>query len=78
MANMHLKRTILQVIDNQLQENNPPITRITYERLQASGYSQKRAKEKLAAVVLEEIYDVLKNQQPFNEERYTEKLERLT
>jgi hypothetical protein len=77
MANMHLKRTILQVVDNQLNENNPPIMKITYERLLATGYTQKQAKEKLAAVALEEMYDVLKHHKPFNEERYAERLEGL-
>ena len=69
MANMRLRETILAVVDNQLRDNNPPCTRRAYERLQKAGYSKKEAKEKLAAVVLEEIYDVMSQNQPFDEER---------
>ena len=77
MANQYLKSTVLQVVDNQLRENNPPITKITYERLRTAGYSEKQAKERIAAVLLEEMYDVLKNQEPFNEGRYTDNLNKI-
>ncbi|WP_235334153.1 hypothetical protein [Pelosinus fermentans] len=72
-----MKKTILQVVDNQLRENNPPITKITFERLQQSGYTTQQAKEKIAAILLEEMYDVLKTGQPYNEERYSNKLLKL-
>lgn len=77
MANENLKKTILQVVDNQLRENNPPITKNTFERLQQSGYTTQQAKEKIAAILLEEMYDVLKTKQPYNEERYSNKLLKL-
>ena len=74
MANQYLKETVLQVLENQLKENNPPITKITYERLLSAGNSEKQAKEKIAAVLLGEIYDVMKSNEPFDEERYTNNL----
>jgi len=77
LANKNLRRTILEVIDNQLRENNPPITKITFERLQQSGYTTQQAKEKISAILLEEMYDVLKTRQPYNEERYSNKLLKL-
>lgn len=77
MANMRLKKMILQAVDNQLQANDPPITKVTYERLQSSGYTKQQAKEKIASILVEEMYDVLKNQEHFNEERYTKNLESL-
>ncbi|EIW20645.1 hypothetical protein SAMN04515679_1445 [Pelosinus fermentans] len=77
MANKNLKKIVLQVVDNQLRENNPPITKITFERLQQSGYTTQQAKEKISAVLLEEMYDVLKTKQPYNEERYSNKLLKL-
>ena len=77
MANQYLKSTVLHVVDNQLKDNNPLITKTTYERLRAMGYSEKQAKERIAAVLLEEMYDVLKNREQFNEERYTNKLNNL-
>lgn len=77
MANQNLKRTILAVVNNQLRENNPPITRMTLERLGKLGYTEEIAKEKIAAVLIEEIYDVMKNNEVYNEERYSRKLRAL-
>lgn len=77
MANQHLKRSILEAVDNQLRDNNPPIARMTLERLKQSGYTEKIAKEKIASVLLEEMYDVLKNKEAYNEERYSRKLRAL-
>ena len=77
MANKYLRENILQVVDNQLQENNPAITKATFERLKALGYTKEQAKEKIAAVLLEEIYDLLKNNESYNEVRYTKGLEEL-
>lgn len=70
MANLRLKKQILEIVDNQLRENNPPCTKWAYRQLLEADYTEKEAKEKLGAVVLEEIYDVLKNKEPFDEERF--------
>jgi hypothetical protein len=77
MENLRLKKIVIEVVDNQLQANNPPITKTTYERLQALNYTKQEAKERIAAVVLEEMYDVLKDKKPYDERRYTERLESL-
>jgi|GluameStandDraft_1065615.scaffolds.fasta_scaffold268944_1 hypothetical protein len=39
MANLMLKRTIMEVVDNQLKANDPPCTRDTYEKLLNAGDS---------------------------------------
>jgi Holliday junction resolvasome RuvABC DNA-binding subunit len=77
LANQNLKRTILEVVDNQLRENNPPITKNTFERLKQLGYTEQQAKEKISAILIEEIYDVMKNREVYNEERYSNKLSKL-
>ena len=77
MANQNLKKNILEIVNNQIRENDPPITTITLERLKKSGYTEQQAKEKIGAVVVEEIYDVMKNKEAFNLERYTKKLHTL-
>ena len=46
MANLRLKKLILEVVDNQLRENDPPVTRESYNRLIDAGYSVSEAKEK--------------------------------
>ncbi|NLL49612.1 MAG: hypothetical protein GX249_13650 [Firmicutes bacterium] len=77
MVNKHLQRTILGVVDNQINANDPPITKITLERLRKLGYSERDAKKKIAAILIEEMYDVMKNGEEFDEKRYTDKLSAL-
>lgn len=75
--NPYLKQTLLEVVDNQLRENDPPMTRITLDRLIVTGYTEQQAKEKIAAVVIEHIYDCTKFNKPFNGEKYVKDLSEL-
>jgi hypothetical protein len=75
--NLRLKRILLGIVDNQLRNNDPPITRETFERLQAEGYDAKQAKEKIAAVLAEEIYNILATQKPHDDARYEQQLRAL-
>lgn len=74
MANLRLKKIILDVVDNQLKANDPPAVKEAYEKLLDAGYSVREAKEKIGAVVLTEIYDVMKENQPYDEKRYANAL----
>ena len=74
MANLRLKKLILEVVDNQLKDNDPPATKAAYQKLLEAGYSVREAKEKIGAVALTEIYDVMKENQPYDEKRYTNAL----
>ena len=75
--NPRLKALILEVVDNQLSDNDPPATRTTLERLMSYGYSQKRAKEMIGSVVAEFIYYSMHDNLPFDEVKYTQTLEKL-
>jgi hypothetical protein len=70
MVNHHLRREILDAVENQLKENDPACVRITLDRLTDIGFSQKKAKIMIAAVLVEEIYGILKNHERYNEESY--------
>ena len=76
-TNPRLKKLILEVVDNQLRDNNPPGTRETLERLIADGDSRQKAKERIAAVVVEHIYDILHDHKAFDLEKYEQDLRRL-
>lgn len=65
-----LKKLILDVVDNQLRDNDPPSTKEAYQKLLDAGYSMREAKEKIGVVVLTEIYDVMKENQSYDEKRY--------
>jgi hypothetical protein len=77
MANKYLKDTIMNVVDNQLNANDPPITWETYDRLLVAGYTKQQAKEKIGTVVVSEIFDILKLNKPFDEARYEAGLKAL-
>ena len=76
--NPYLKHTLLEVVDNQLRGNDPPITRKTFERLQAEGYTAKQAKEKIAAVLVEDIYEIMTTKKAHDAAAYERKLKALT
>lgn len=75
--NPYLKATLLEVVDNQLNDNDPPETRETLNRLIADGYSEEKAKERIASVLVMHIYDVMHDSKQFDSEKYKRDLSEL-
>jgi hypothetical protein len=75
--NPALQAVILEVVDNQIENLNPPQTSQTFERLVAQGFSRDEARKLIGQAVVSEIFDVLKNQEPYDEARYLAALNRL-
>ncbi len=75
--NPHLKAVILEVVENQLCEGDPPETWQTLQRLLAAGYSRKQATEMIGSAVVEEIWAVLHDHKPFDRVRFIALLEQL-
>ena len=73
----YLKATILEVVENQVRENDPPETRQTLKRLLAAGYTRQRAVELIESAVVEEIWQVLQERKPFDRARYKTLLDKL-
>lgn len=73
-TNPRLKKLLLEVVENQLRNNDPPITRITFDRLISDGYTKVEAKERIAAAVIGQIYDMLRDGKSFNIEEYESEL----
>jgi len=76
-ANSVLKHGILEVVNNQLESLDPPETKQAYDRLIASGISDQEARRLIGCVISNEIFDVLKQQQPFDHARFVKALNRL-
>lgn len=74
MANLRLKKHMLEAVENQLKANEPPFVKEVYLQLQSEGIPKKQCKEMIAAVLLGEIYEVMKFGRLFNEEHYKEEL----
>ncbi len=77
LVNYRLKAQVLEVVENQLEDNNPKCTQKTLDRLMDLGYSVTESKEMIASILLTEMYDILKNQVEFNEKKYCKKLSKL-
>jgi hypothetical protein len=76
-VNPYARAMILEVVDNQLRSNDPPHTQQTFKRLIAAGHSEEEAKRLIACVVSAEIFDILKQQKPFNLDRFVKALDKL-
>ena len=76
-VNEHLRNTIFEVIDNQINANDPPETASTLDRLVKQGYSDFQAKQLIGQAVVIEVIDALKNKRPYNEQRYINNLRNL-
>jgi preprotein translocase subunit SecA len=77
VSNPFLKAQLIEVVNNQLRDNDPKATKESFNRLVQLGYKEDKAKEMIAAVLIEEMYGLLKNNETYNEERYTRKLAML-
>ena len=75
--NTELRDQIFEVVKNQIDSHDPPETKITYDRLIALGYSEFETKQLIGQCVAVEMFNVIKEQKPFNEARYVKNLEQL-
>lgn len=72
-----LKTAIIEVVENQLEANDPPEIKETLDRLVSEGYSSMESKELIGNVVVVEVFEVLKEGKPFDLDRYVADLRRL-
>jgi hypothetical protein len=72
-----LNKAILQVVDNQIRDGNPPAAKETFDRLVGEGIARDEARRLIGCVVASEIFDILKHLQPYDENRYVKALRKL-
>lgn len=75
--NHRLKVAIIEVVENQLESNDPPEIKQTLDRLVSEGFSIQQGKELIGNVVVSEVFEVLKAGKPFDLKRYVTALHRL-
>ena len=75
--NKRLNRAVLEVVDNQIRQLNPPATKETFDRLIREGLDDSEARRLIGCVVASEIFDILKNMEPYDEDRYVNALRKL-
>ena len=76
-ASDRLRETVLDVVDNQIRQLNPPAAKETFDRLVREGHDPDEARRLIGNVVASEIFDVLKTMEPYDEDRYISALRRL-
>lgn len=69
--------TILEVVDNQINDNAPPLVKETFHRLRNLGISRKESKKYIARALSVEIFEVVKHGSEIDYDRYFTNLQNL-
>ena len=75
--NKVLHDAIIEVVEKQIRDRNPPATIETFNRLVSEGQSQDEARRLIGCVVASEIFGIHKQMQPYDEVRYVKALRKL-
>ena len=67
----------MEVVENQLRDNDPPETRITFDRLKREGIRELDAKKLIGQVIAAETFWIMKKNESFNLKRFIKNLNRL-
>lgn len=76
-ASPQLTQAVLDAVDNQLSDLNPPEAKETYDRLIANGISDKEARRLIAVALSSEMFEMLKYKKDYSPERYIASLRKL-
>jgi len=76
-TNENLREQIFEIIRNQLKENDPPETKITYDRLLKKGFDDFQTRQMIGQCLAIELFDLFKFGRPYNNERYIKNLKAL-
>ena len=68
---------IVEAIENQIRENNPPEVKQALKRLLGLGESRENAIRYIASTFSVEIYETMKHLTPYDEVRYIKNLNAL-
>jgi len=72
-----LHAALMEMVNHQLAENDPPETRETLERLLTEGYSPEYVRRMIGLLLATELTRSMLDQKPFNQKRFIESLRRL-
>lgn len=75
--NPHLHAAVMEIVENQLRDRDPPETKEIFDRLLAEGHDEDEVRRLIGCVVVSEIFDIMKNSEAFDANRYAQALARL-
>ncbi|WP_289054745.1 hypothetical protein [Carboxylicivirga marina] len=76
-VNEELREQIFEIVNNQLTNDDPPETKLTYDRLVNQGFDDFQTRQLIGQCLVVELFDVLKYKKPYNNERYVKSLKAL-
>ncbi|WP_434627163.1 hypothetical protein J3P84_01265 [Pseudomonas sp. Z1-29] len=72
-----VESTLIQAIENQIESDNPPAAKATFNKLTLVGYERDEILNLMAHVLAVEIDAILEEDRPFNTEWYEAALRAL-
>ncbi len=69
--------TLIEAIENQIESDNPPAAKATFNKLTLVGYEREEILNLMAHVLAMEIDAILEEDRPFNSEWYEAALRAL-
>lgn len=75
--NKRLRAAILEVINNQIRDNDPPETKKNLIRLQEQGFSEDEALKLIGYVIASEVFSVLKENRQYDKKQFISALNDL-
>jgi hypothetical protein len=77
MTDKTVRDAMLDTVLSQINDNNPPEARETYDRLIFGGRSNSQALQLMAAALRVEMDRMLKESTPFDNDRYSALLQKI-
>ena len=72
-----LREQISEIVKNQLENNDPPETKIIYNKLTKTGYNDFQTQQMIGQCVAVELFEIIKMSKPFDNDRYIKNLKNL-
>lgn len=76
-SNEIVREQIFEIVENQIKNNDPPETNLTFNRLIKGGYNKSDTKKLIAQCIAIEIFDVIKYGNTFDKKRFIKNLKQL-
>lgn len=76
-ADQRLREAVLEVINHQIRDNDPPETKQALIRLKEQGFSEQEALKLVGSVVFTEVFRVIKENRQYDREKYIAALNNL-
>ncbi|MDD3721526.1 MAG: hypothetical protein PHW92_03425 [Lutibacter sp.] len=73
-TNEKLREQIFEIIKNQLRDNDPPETKITFDRLRKQGFDDFQTRQMIGQCLAVELFNIIKFGKSYDNEQYIKNL----